>query len=495
MRRTVTFALSLGLAACTVGRNYTPPEVHTPAAFQEASGVITTRTTSATDLSCWWDVIPDPELHKLLDQALKQNLDLRSAQSRVVAARQQEVIAGAAGRPQLSANALAAKLHSGSNPLARLGGGSSNASASQDTTIDLYSLGFDATWEIDLFGGVRRQVEAARANTEAAVWQMRDGEVSLTAEIANDYLGLRFAQARMALLREEMEAQDHALHLAEARLRAGFATALDVNQQKGAAATTAAQVPLVETQIRAFEHALAVMMAEEPETLVRELDAGAPVPPLPEALPVGLPSDLLRRRPDVRAAERKLAAATAEEGAAIASLYPRFNLLGALSLASGALGKLFSDDSFSQIVAGQVAWPLFTGGKVHANIRAKHQEELQAYLAYQAAVLKAIQDSEDALLRYKKDELRVIELTKADDAARSSYEISLRQYRSGLIAFVTVLTAQNQSITAQDALVQGRQAIAQDLISVFKALGGGWSSDEPEFHDPLPPPRLSILHR
>ena len=269
---------------------------------------------------------------------------------------------------------------------------------------------------------------------------MRDGEVSLTAEIANDYLGLRATQARLALVNSEVRSQENALHLIIARMQAGLVTALDVNQQKSVVATTAAQVPGLEAEARAMEHAIAVLMAEEPEALTSELDPPAPVPAMPAELPVGLPSDLLRRRPDIREAERKLAAATAEEGAAIANLYPRFNLLAALSLVSGDIAKLFSSDSFSQIAAGQVAWPIFTGGKVHANIRAKHQEELEAYYAYRAGGAESgVQDCEDALVRYKNEQQRMASLADAVEAGRSSFALSVQQYGAGLITYVTVL--------------------------------------------------------
>ena len=246
----------------------------------------------------------DAELESLIARALAANLDLKTAASRVREARAQEIIAGAAGLPSVSAMADPAHLHTGRNILSQLGGGNSSSSGSPGsssgsggTDVSLYSLGFDATWEIDVFGGVRRSVEAAEAGSEAARWQMRDGEVTLTAEIATDYISLRSAQARLAILAGEIKSQNATLDLVSARARTGFVTELDVNQQYALRATTQAQIPALEAQARTMEHAIAVLLAAQPNALSAELDQGAPLPEIPASLPIGLPSDLLRRRP------------------------------------------------------------------------------------------------------------------------------------------------------------------------------------------------------
>jgi NodT family efflux transporter outer membrane factor (OMF) lipoprotein len=350
--------------------------------------------------------------------------------------------------------------------------------ANQSTNIKLYNLGFDATWELDIFGGTRRAVEAAQANTEAAAWEMRDGEVSLTAEVAKDYLSLRAAQARMAIFRAEIQRQQNALALVHARARAGFVTQLDVNQQKALVNTTAAELPGLQADARAYEHAIAVLLAQQPETLTVELDSIAPLPPIPASLPVGLPSDLLRRRPDIREAERKLAAATANIGVAVADLYPKFNLIGAASFSGPHIGDLLSASHFGTIGFGQITWPIFQGGQIHANIRAREEETQQAYLAYQQAVLAALQNTEDALTRYANEQQRYLSLQGALQSAQSSAVLAENQYRAGLVTYLNVLTAETTLLNAQDELTQSRQQLAQNLVSLYKALGGGWSMAE-----------------
>ncbi|HEX4532947.1 MAG TPA: efflux transporter outer membrane subunit, partial [Rhizomicrobium sp.] len=447
MKARLLAASSLLLAGCTVGPDYHKPDVATPPQFQElpqraADAPLSVPQAGEADLSQWWMQIGDAELYKLIGQALQSNLDLQTAASRVREAREQEVIAGAAGLPKVNANASTVQLHSGSNPFTALTGGQSgqardgNGQPSGSTNAHFYSLGFDATWEIDIFGGTRRAVEAAQANTEAAVWAMRDGQVSLTAEIANDYMALRAAQERVAVLNAQFQSENDVLKLTAARAHAGFVTQLDVNQQKAETETTAAQVPQLEAEIRAQEHAIAVLLAQQPEAMTAELDRATPLPALPQVFPVGLPSDLLRRRPDVREAERKLAAANAQIGVAVADLYPKFNLLGLLSMGGPQIANVLSTNHLTEAGAGQISWSIFSGGQIHANINAKTEEEKQALFAYQSAILGAIQDAEDALVRYQKEQHRFLSLRSAVETGRSSVALSKQQYNAGLVTYV-----------------------------------------------------------
>jgi multidrug efflux system outer membrane protein len=342
----------------------------------------------------------------------------------------------------------------------------------------LFSVGFDATWELDVFGGARRGVEAARANVQAAVWQLRDAQVSLTAEVASSYVALRTAQSRIAIVKESADHQRTLLDLATARARAGFVTELDVNQQRAQLAATAAQIPELEAEETAEIHALGVLLGQEPEAMAAELATTAAMPAIPGILPVGLPSDLLRRRPDVRAAERQLAAQTADVGVAVADLYPKFDLLGALNLASTSTGNLFSSSSLSNVGLGLISWPVFQGGKLRANVRASEEQRNQAYLAYRKSVLKALQDAEDALTRYESEQRRLLSLRESQTAAASSQHIAEEQYRAGTVTFINVLTATTTELSARDEVEQSTQALAQDLVSLYKALGGGWGPAE-----------------
>jgi NodT family efflux transporter outer membrane factor (OMF) lipoprotein len=447
---------------------------------------------SQADLSQWWQQFRDPKLDELITRALKSNLDLQSAASRIRQAREQEIIAGASRLPSVSATGLAARLHTNSNPLAALSGGqsgsqsggsqsgsgaSSASSGSTAATLDLYSVGFDATWEADIFGGVRRGIEAARANTEAATWQMRDAQVSLSAEVANEYLALRTTQSRLSIVEQAARHQQELLELAGARARTGFVTELDVNQQRAQLAATTAEIPTLQAQERAQVHALGVLLGQEPDALVGELASESAVPAVPTQLPVGLPSELLRRRPDVRRAERELAAATAEVGVAVANLYPKFNLLGAVSLAAPTPGKVFEASSFGNLAAGMISWPVFQGGRVRANVHASEEQRNQAYLAYRKAVLSALEDAEDSLARYTAEQRRLVSLRDSLAAAASSRHIAEEQYRAGTVTFINVLTATTSELTAQDQLAQSTQALAQDLVSLYKALGGGWTEE------------------
>jgi multidrug efflux system outer membrane protein len=485
--RTFTLLAALMLTACTVGPDYVKPDVATPSAYQDlpttkAEAPLSQPVASDADLSQWWVQFGDTELQGLIGRALHSNLDLLTAASRVREAREQEIVAGAAGLPQLNANGLAAHIHSNSSPLSKLGGSSSGSSGAPPPSgpldMKLYSVGFDATWEVDIFGGVRRSVEAAQANTEAAMWQMRDGEVTLTAEIAADYFTLRATQSRIATLRDEAQRQQDVLSLTAARAHAGFVTQLDVNQQNSLVASTLAQVPGLEAQARVMEHAIAVLLAEEPEATTAELDRRVALPELPPQFPVGLPSDLLRRRPDIRAAERQLAAATAQVGVAVADLYPKFNLIAAASFSGNQLSNLLSGNNLGEVGLGSIMWPIFHGGEIHANIRSKKEDAQQAYYAYQKAVLGAVRDTEDALTRYTTEQQRLIQLERAVASGNSSASLARQQYRAGLVTYVDVLTAQANALSAQDQLEQSRQALATDLVSLYKALGGGWQDTD-----------------
>ena len=478
-------ALMLALAGCTVATPYKKPDLPVPEHFQSTSSP------EEPNLDEWWQGFADPELRILVAKALQSNLDLKSAVSRIREAREQEVIVGAAALPSVGASGAGVGLYSKSNPLAGLagsggsgasGGGGAPASTDSSTHLHVYALALDATWEIDLFGGVRSAVEAARATTEAQVWQLRDVEVSLSAEVANDYLALRALHARRAVLAASIDHENELLRLAAARQSAGLANEVDVNQERTQLARDQAQLPQLEAQAGATTNALAVLLGETAEGLEREL-ASMPAttdatPEVGQRLPAGLPSDLLRRRPDVRMAERRLAAATDQVGVAVAKLYPSFDLIAAASLASTSPSNLLSMRNFAALGIGDVMWPVFAGGKLKANVHATEEERAQAYLAYQSAVLAALQDAETAIVRCTTEEHRLQLLQEYVDAARSTSQVAVDEYRSGIADYTTVLGAADAELEARDALVQSRQTLAQARIALYKALGGGWSESE-----------------
>lgn len=467
------------LAACNVGPDYREPKIDLPPGFAEPHSPPSA--TAQADLGKWWMTFDDAELNSLVARALSANLDLQTAASRVRQARDQEIIAGAAQWPGLSANGLGVNIHSNSSPLGQLaggsgskGGGGAGTPSNGPANIRLYSLGLDASWQPDLFGGTRRAIEAAHANTEAAHWDLRDGEVMLTAEVAADYLGLRAVQARLVLLNSELRDERALFDVVRARANAGFVTELDVNQQRTVLANAQAQIPQLEAEADAREHAIAVLLAENPEQLSAELKSAGPVPKAPSRLPAAIPADLLRRRPDIREAERKLASATANEGVAIADLYPKINLVGAASFTGSSLGNLLSAGNFGTAGLASIAWPIFEAGRIRAGIRASREAELQAWLAWKKAVLAALRDAEDALARYSDEERHEKALEDSERAAASSETIARQQYTAGLVTFVNVLEAETALLNARDQLIQSREALALDLGTIFKSLGGGW---------------------
>ena len=466
MRRMLLLCVTL--AGCTVGPDYKPPEMPAPLppnykAPAQADAPLSLPVAQSVDISAWWKQFNDAELESLINRALAQNLDLLTAESRVREARQQEIVAGAAGLPKVTARGNTIQAHTGNNPLASLAGGQSSSSSSassgsHSSDIHLYAADIDASWEIDVFGGVRRSVEAAVAGSEAARWQMRDGEVSLTAEIAADYVQLRADQIRLQLLADQEKSQRDVLALTAAKAKAGFVTTLDVNQQQQLVAQTAAQRPPLLADILVQRHAIAVLLGLAPGALDDELNNTAPLPPIPPTLPTGLPADLLRMRPDIRMAERKLAQANAQIGVATADLYPKFNLMGALSTAATGIGGLFNSSSLSEVGLGGITWPIFAGGQIHANIRGKEEETKQAYYAWQKAVLGGIQNTEDALARYETEQQRFVTLDGAAKTAQQSTQLALQQYKTGLVTYINVLQAQSTEFQAKDNLAQSRAA-------------------------------------
>jgi NodT family efflux transporter outer membrane factor (OMF) lipoprotein len=471
--------LALLAAACTVGPNYKKPDLPTPATYIEAQSTPRTHvTTSDAELSAWWAQFHDPELDRLIARGLQDNLDVQTALSRVRESRQMERETAAAEYPSLSAAADTLAAQTDLRPPS----GSSGSSGSPTGTglrvpksPHLYSVGFDASWEVDLFGGTRRAIQQARANTEAQTWALRDVQVTLTAEIANDYLTLREAQARIAIGEAELARQRGLFTLIQARRQTGFVTNLDVNQQSTAVATAAAQIPELQAQARTQIHAIGVLLGEPPESLSQDLSAQGAIPPPPPKLPLGLPSELLERRPDVREAERRLAAATAGIGVQTANLYPKLDLLAFGSLFGANLSALSPSPAVAAAGVGTLTQPIFDAGKRIAAVRAAREEREQAFLAYKSAVLGSLRDVEDALTRYENEESRRTSLIQAVDAAKGSLKIAQDQYTTGFVPFINVYQSENALLNAEDQLTQSDASVASDLVSVYKALGGGWS--------------------
>src|SRR6185437_947167 len=375
----VAALLALGtLSACTVGPSYHRPDVAVPAAYSAAPAL---QTLQGLPLGAgpdqWWQQFHDPQLNSLMTRALSGNLNLQTAASRIRAARDQLILAGAARLPSVDASASANETHlsqnSGISEFAKLlgggasggkgGAGASNGFGVPGTSFTTFSLGFDASWEIDTFGGVRRSIQAAQARAEQTLWSLRDSEVSVSAEVATDYFALRSLQRQIGITHDEIDSQRHMLQLVQARARAGFVTGLDVQQQRAQLALSESTLPTLQTGVAAQIHALAVLAGQAPEALESELTPAKPLPDVLLRVPVGLPSQLLRRRPDIRVAERALAASNADIGVAVAALFPKINLSGALDLVSLDLTHLLEGASRQYTATGAISWPIFAGGQ------------------------------------------------------------------------------------------------------------------------------------
>ncbi len=487
MRRASLIALLL-VSGCTVGPNYHAPQTEVPPAFAEPPPP----PGQSVDLARWWNAFGDAELDKLVTAALAQNLDVQQAASRVRQTRAAIVQARARLLPEVDAMGNVTNVHfsknAGLSSLESLFGGGSGSNAASGSSgsaqkggiappgsgITTYAIGFDASWELDLFGGGRRGVEAARARTEAAIWQARDTQVTLAAEVADAYLTLRMQQQREAVLREEVARQQRALQLMIHTAQAGLVPQGDYIRQRSTLAAAEAGIEPVVAEEHIQMHALGLLTGRPPESLIAELQTPAAASPLPPAVPPGLPSDLLRRRPDVRAAERNLAAATADIGVAVADLYPHFSLTGVAELISTALGNLFSPRSFQSTVTGQGLFPVLDFGRRRAEVNVRKEQREQAYLDYQKVVLGALKDVEDALSRVDTERKSNDELRRGvADSNRALAAVDAR-YRAGLVDLSAVLQAQQSVLSARDMLAQSDGALRQNLVSLYKALGGGW---------------------
>jgi NodT family efflux transporter outer membrane factor (OMF) lipoprotein len=477
-------ATAAAAAACTVGPRYLPPRVITPADYAET--VPTDRTfisPTPADLSAWWISLRDPVLDGLVRRALAGNPDLLTAISKVREARDQVRVTGSKELPTLSGSGNALTFNSDRSESGASGSETAGAASTGlaglpiPGHLNLYSVGFDATWEIDLFGKTRRAIEAAKDQTQAAQWARRDGQVTLIAEVVNDYLTLRATQVRIAIGEAELKREQALFKLIRDRRITGFVTNLDVNQQSVQVATAAAQIPQLQAQAQSEVHALGVLVGEPPESLDPLLDAADPtLPPTPPALPVGMPSDLLRRRPDVREAERRVAAANAEIGEQEAELYPSVNLYGLGSFAGMSIGDLFSRDNLQSVGLGTVSIPIFNAGRTLAQIREAKEQKVQAELAYRKAVYGAFRDVEDALARYRSEDARHRSLQGAVASAENTLKIAEDQYAVGAVTFINVLQAENALLERRDLLAQSEAQSLTDLVALYKALGGGYQA-------------------
>ena len=458
-------------AGCMVGPNYRRPDVVTPPAWGELAPAAPPggRSDAIGDgiPAAWWTAFDDQLLTSLIVRTVQSNLALRQAEARVREARALRRIAAADLWPQVDASGSYTRERTSKNGVSAGGAGK---------TFDLFQAGFDANWEIDVFGGNRRSVEAAEASVEAAENDRNAVLVSLMAELGLEYVTYRSLQQRIALANGNLAAQQGTLDLTRRLFNAGLAPELDVQRAAAQVATTASTIPLLEQQAAQAMHLLGVLIGEPPMTLQPELAAVGPIPKPPAQVAVGLPSELLLRRPDVARSERQLAAQTAEIGVATRDLFPRFFISGAASLQSVRGSDFFDWQSRLLSLGPSVSWPIFEGGRIRANIALQTATQQEVLAAYEGVVLQAFQDVEDALVGFSHEQATRTQLEDAVRANERAADLARQAYAQGLTDFLTVLVAEQSVFTSQDSLAQTERDVALQLVALYKAVGGGWEA-------------------
>ncbi|MDH7599483.1 MAG: efflux transporter outer membrane subunit [Sedimentisphaerales bacterium] len=459
----LAFGLLILMAGCMrVGPDYRPPKIDTPSDWS----IRLDGTAEPNMLERWWMLFDDPILFQLIERARANNLDLRQAMARVRQARAQLLIAKGALLPTMGASGSARRTRTKIDDM-------------DARTSSLYSVGLDASWELDIFGGNRRAIEAAVATYQARQESLKDVLVSLCAEVGLNYIDLRLNQQLLAITESNLQTRMQTYQITSWRLEAGLTTELDVEQARLSLEQARAQIPSIQVNIRQTMHRIAVLVAEQPSALDEILASPRPVPSAPAALAAGLPADLLRRRPDVRAAERNLAAQTAQIGVVKASLYPSLSLMGGAALESISIGDLLDGTRTIQGALNS-AWTIFDAGAIRQNVEIQKARQQEALASYQAAVLAALRDVEDALVTYTNEQDHTSSLELAAGSAQRAFELALDQYNSGLVGFQTVLDMQQSLLTIQEQLARSKANITSSLISLYKALGGGWSQTDGE---------------
>ncbi len=464
------------LSACsTVGPDFVKPD----APLAEEWGSDDARLVpSAAEHRDWWKSFQDPTLNRLIDTAYQQNLSLQIAGLRILEARAVLGIAVGTQYPQvqeINASAVKSELSENNAPVSNL----PPALQSQaDTSVESYDLGFDAAWELDFWGRFRRGVEAADANLMASLADYDDLLVSLTAEVASTYILIRTLEERLAFARENVAIQQRSLDIADVRFRNGITTELDVQQAKALLRNTQALVPELAAALRRAKHGLSVLLGMPPGELQALVGGAGKIPVLPEQVAVGLPADLLRRRPDIRRAELQAAAQSAQVGVAATDLYPHFSLVGSIGVSADRSGDLFDSDSGTGFIGPFFRWSIFNYGRIKNNVRVQDARLQSLLVNYRNSVLRAAQEVEDAQVDFLRGQEQVSFLGESVTASARAVQLSLVQYRDGAVDYTRVLDSQEFLLQQQDAFTARRGEVARSLIAMYKSLGGGWQLRE-----------------
>lgn len=465
LTRCLTLCATLGLTACvTVGPDYRQPSMTVPTGWSrlDESARPVASPAEIGDLSQWWRSLNDPLLSALVTEAVQSSPDLRSVQARLRESRARRAVASADRFPAVTVSGSASRSRG-------------SAETGRGGTTNHFSAGLDASWELDLFGGVRRGTEAAEADLKSSVARLQDARVSLVAEVALDYVEVRSLQVRLRIARDNLASQSETLQLTEWRAQAGLVGSQDVDQARTSREQTRAQIPSLETGLAEAEHRLDLLLGKPPGTLHSRLAASGDLPALPGLVAVGIPADTLRQRPDVQAAERTLAAETARVGVAEAARYPSFKLSGSIGLEALTLGALGNSGAATSSLLAGITSPLFDAGRLQSRVEIQDAVRQQAEVAYEKTVLTALQEVENGLVALAGSRQRSEALAIAAEAARSAADLARQRYSAGLIDFQSVLDTQRSQLSVEDSLATAQSDGLLALIRLYKALGGGWS--------------------
>jgi NodT family efflux transporter outer membrane factor (OMF) lipoprotein len=457
--------LLLVAAGCAVGPNYEPPQTDAPDRWHVE--LMKGLAEGEGNLQTWWVAFDDATLTGLIERAAQGSLDIHQAVARVDEARARRGIARGEWFPSLDNSSTYQRYRISEELLEVLPPGTRSG--------NFWSTGLDASWEIDFFGRIRRSVESATAGLQASVEDYRDVLVSVSAEVGTTYVEVRTLQERIRLAELNVRNQRSTLQLVIDRNRAGLVGDLDVRQAEQNLARTESFIPTFRSDLAAAIHRLGVLLGDPPSTLFAELGPQTAIPKPPDEVVVGVPANLLRQRPDVRQAERALAAQTAQIGVAKADLYPRFTLVGTFALQASDFAKWFTGDAFSYGFGPAVRWNLFDGGRVRANVQAEEALTEQALIGYEQTVLVALEEVENAMVAFVQENERRDALQRSVAASVAATGLVRTLYRTGLTDFQNVLDTERTQFQEQDTLAQSEGFVTQNLIDVYRALGGGWS--------------------
>jgi len=463
------FAVMIVSGCAAVGPDYKKIKSDAPEQWNSLlkSG-LAAETADKEKLGQWWKVLNDPILEKLEKQAVSENLTLKESIERVREARTLLGLSKTGFFPVLNASGAAVKSRS-------------SESTGTGKELDLFSAKIDAGWEIDIFGGVRRSVEAAKANLEASEDSVRDAMVSLSAEVALNYINYRTYQARLVAAKNNFEAQKHTYEINLSRYKSGLIDELAVHQSLYLMEQTKSQIPLLESGLNSSINRLCVLLGKKPGALNEEMKTVESIPTPPISIAIGIPAESLRRRPDIRRAERLVAAQSAKIGVSKANLYPKLRLSGSIGLEALEAGDLTDSANGTFSIGPSITWNLFDAGAIKRNTEAEEIRKNQAYISYRSIVLRAMEEIENAITDFSKEHERYVSLNKATEAAAKADMIARDRYKAGLVDFSNVLDAQRSLSSFQDSLAQSKGTVTVNMIKLYKALGGGWDYNVEEF--------------